>query len=188
MNNDHDGIVTFVLVGGLFVALGVWAVWNIWHDSIIDGGLERVVFSIGALGIACAVGLIASLGVATFIGSTADESIVNPAGHVAPLVSMRSADGISGSLRGGLFVMSGTIGTEQYYFWYEQDGKAIVPRKVHAGGGVYVFEEDRKDAVVKVFDWSFTHAWVSWFGVKDSGKTWEFHVPVGTVQKQLSVQ
>lgn len=134
------------------------------------------------------LGVMAGVGAATLIGRAVPVAINDKPSHVGHLVSLRSADGVTGRITGGLFLTVGVIGTQQYYFYYEQDGTAVVPRQHRAGVGTYVYEQDRTDAVVHVFDWHFRQPWWEWVAFNDSGQTWRFYVPTGTVAKGFALQ
>lgn len=113
--------------------------------------------------------------------------------HTGVMVSMRSADGISGKLAGNLFMMTGYIGSDQYYYWYEQrsDG-AFESHKVMAGQRIYIYEQKRADGQVVIYDWhittpSWSLGWLTCQG-PDTGQTYNFYIPEGSIQKTFKLQ
>jgi len=97
------------------------------------------------------------------------------------LIAIRDKDGVEGQF----FLGSGFIKSDQYYFYYEKmpDG-GVRPGKVFAGNGVRIYEEDRSDATLTVFDWVVDSPLVPLlaFPVHEGGRSYNFHVPRGTVR------
>lgn len=99
----------------------------------------------------------------------------------AELVSLRSADGISGSFSGSFFLGHGSIGSEMYYFYYVKSGYAVSPRKHLAGIGTYIYEQERRDGKVYIYGWHFKSPFAKWFAFKPNGTTTYFYVPTGSI-------
>jgi hypothetical protein len=97
------------------------------------------------------------------------------------LVSIRDKDGVVGQF----FLGSGTIKGDQYYFYYKtnSDG-SVTPGKVFAGQGVRVYEQDRQDAELVIFEWELNKpwAWLVALPVNNGGWSYKFYVPKGTVR------
>lgn len=166
-------------------AIAVWGWVSADRHSPFRGG-DRGSKVLGALMFLLTIvpALVVGAGVATALGASLDSRMNSAPTEQNELVNLRTVDGISGSLRGSMFVMVGQIGSERYFYWYERAGTAVTPRQVRAGVGVYVFEEDRENAVLRVYDHDFAVPLARWFALRDFGRTWHFHVPKGTVQKE----
>ncbi len=171
------------------IAVATWALllgWIIRSEGWPNEAISWVLCSALAA-LTCVASIGVATGIATAIGSALPSAIDTKPSHTATLVALRSSDGVEGSFRGSFFLGVGHIGSQLYYFWYEQSGNAVTPRQHAAGVGTYVYEEDRAMAEVRVFDWHFKRAWWGWFAFEGFGKTWEFHVPKGTVKHGYSL-
>src|ERR1700722_17570079 len=104
-------------------------------------------------------------------------------GEHRQLEVIRDKDG----MQGRFFLGSGTIESQPYYFYYQrmEDG-GLRPGKLEANHFVTVYEEDRKNAELVVFDWVMSPPWWAWIicapHSESDGKSYEFHVPKGTVK------
>jgi hypothetical protein len=153
---------------------------KLWEPDDLAERIFGVLMSAMSLGLALLLGI----GLAAFIGFVLPMRMDEVPSHTAALVDLTTVDGFSGSVHGSVFMVSGVIGTEQFYRWYEQAGSAVTPRQMTVGVGVYVYEQKRADAVLEVYDWHFAQRWWSWFAFdNNSGKTYRFYVPEGTVKR-----
>jgi hypothetical protein len=138
-----------------------------WVMQFMMTGLMTIPCSLPLIGIACVLGMAFD----THPVQTDDYK----------LVAIRDKDGITGQF----FLGTGMIQSEQYYFYYKtnSDG-SVTPDKVRAGQGVRVYEEDRQDAELVVYEWQLNQSW-AWlvaFPVNSGGWSYKFHVPKGTVR------
>lgn len=97
------------------------------------------------------------------------------------LVAIRDKDGINGQF----FLGTGTLQSEQYYFYYRtnSDG-SVTPDRVRAGQGVRVYEEDRADAELVEYEWRLDQSWAWLVALRSNSDGWsyKFYVPKGTVR------
>lgn len=150
---------------------------NNWGLPSASDRVEIVIFCV-LFAASSALAIMLGGGIATGIGVIATQEINEQASHEASLATLRSSQGISGSF----FLGSGSIGSDMYYFYYESDGgNRYSPRQRRAGGGVYVYEEDRKDASVQIFEWHFKRNWMRFFAFGPEGETTRFRVPKGSI-------
>jgi hypothetical protein len=168
----------------MWVVLAAWVIQSEgWPGEpilwIAGGGISAI-----TLGVSIAIGF----GIAAWIGSGLPQRMDSAPFYTAKLVSIRSGDGVTGSITGGAFLIVGHIGTEQYYFWYEQSGDSVTPRQKPVGVGTYVYDEDRHDAEFQQFAWHFTQSWWRLFAFDPGGTTNHFHVPKGTVSRTFQLQ
>jgi hypothetical protein len=107
----------------------------------------------------------------------------------ARMVSMRSFDGVAGSMSGGIFMMCGRMGSENYYTYYTaaKDG-SFRPHKWRADSSTRIFEEDRKDGEVIQWDQHFKSAWVNWFASPSDSIKMDFRIPNGSLKQNFSVE
>jgi hypothetical protein len=109
-------------------------------------------------------------------------------GQHSKLVAIRDKDGVEGQF----YLGSGFISSEPYYFYYESlENGGFRPGKIDADGSVTVYEEDRKDAELVMFDWKITYpawAWLICLRDEDGGRhSYAFHVPKGTIKTGYSM-
>jgi hypothetical protein len=102
--------------------------------------------------------------------------------RTAALEVIRDKDGVEGRF----FLGSGLIRSDVYYFYYERlSNGALRPGKVYAGSGVRVYEEDRADAKLSVYQWRLVRPW-AWLVALPVGRendwAYDFFVPKGTVR------
>lgn len=157
-----------------------------WDDSEDD----KIMIVMPAF-LACILGfifLIAGVGASFALTSAFKQAIDSKPSETSTLVSLRSTDGITGSFHGGMFLGYGSIGSDMYYFYYEQHGKSFSPRKHRAGEGTYVYEEKREDAFREEYRWHFTNPLASWLAMEPEGTTTYFHVPEGSVLRGYKLQ
>lgn len=102
------------------------------------------------------------------------------------LVSMRNADGETGSIKGSVFLIAGSIGQSSTYFYYTttSDG-GFRQQKWTPNNDTTIYEEDRAGGEVVQFDEQLAKPWMAWFGEADDRLRMDFYVPVGSVQKQF---
>lgn len=120
-----------------------------------------------------------------WLGDKLPERMDEKPSHVATLAALRSVDGIHGQF---YCLGAGTIGTKQYFLWYEEEAGGLTPRKLRAGRGTYVYEHaDRSNGQVRTFAWHFRRRWWRWVAFESGGKTWEFHIPAGSLKRGYSL-
>lgn len=180
--------MVFIACGGVFgVLAGLRLVFNDMTDiGFVFLGLLMTALC-GVFG--CGGGLVLAIAAGGAFGT---DLMDQQPSERAVLASLRTADGVSGSVGGGLFLISGVIGTDQFYFYYKQDGDALVQGKVMAGPGAYIYEEERAGGELDVYQWHtvMPHAWMKWLTVElgPPSHTYYFHVPKGSVRRQFNVQ
>lgn len=165
----------------------------VWRSRRAFGRRESIDYEISLVlsAVCVTVAVLVSIAAALVIGWNLPRQIDKEPAYTRRLVSLRSTDGVSGRIGGGLFLTSGYIGTDQYYFYYEDSGsERVTPRRLRIGNGdgIYVVESDRDSANVQEFEWHFTSAWWRRFAIEPQASTWYFHVPHGTVQRSMQVQ
>ena len=107
------------------------------------------------------------------------------------LVSLRSVDQINGSF----FLGSGSIGVDQYYFFYKDAGNGGYKLdKLRVDDSVTVFEENRQDGrlVRKRCNGEFLNRWYYLIGMSRPSSSClhgvEFHIPQGSLQKRFQLE
>lgn len=105
------------------------------------------------------------------------------------MVSMRSSDGVQGSVAGGIFMISGRIDSSQVYYYYtrNQNG-SFKPQKWHPDSDTAIYEEDRKDGEVLQFATEFRPEWLEWIGTKQNRLRMDFHVPKGSIHQEFDLK
>jgi len=106
--------------------------------------------------------------------------------NTVKIVSLRNGDGITGSF----FLGSGSIGSEQYYFYYKKVGNGYQQGKLMADDKVTVFEEERKDGEIRIYVSNFvskSYFWVA-FPVCMFEPKYEFHIPNGSLKMNFTLQ
>lgn len=181
--------IWYPLFTGLIVALALYVAyrnWPWWHEDQFEkwmGLFLGALITFGAWG--------ASMGLACGIASIIADHAEQDYGVCwkAAMVSLRSSDGVSGSMSGGIFMMSGHVGSEQFYHYYtsNKDG-AFQPHKWKANSRTRVYEEDRKDGEIVQWDKHFKHEWVLWFADPDDDIAMDFHIPKGSLKQQFSLE
>lgn len=183
--------IWFPLFGAAFLGLFVYVIhrnWPWFHDGAykwIDlcfGCFISLVFLV--------IGGLASLGLAaglTSLISSRTAKVWHEYGSWK-MVSMRNADGISGSISGGLFMLSGHVGSENVYFYYtlNQDG-SFQPGKWTANSLTSIYEEERKDGKIIQYDIHLKHENMNWIAWPDDRLKMEFHIPKGSLQQTFKV-
>lgn len=183
-----------VLFPACVVALAIYIGWSSypwWHPqepfySSSDKWLPLVV-GVPFTVIAAGLSIIAGFGVAEVIGSQANQ--VWRECWQAKMVSMRSADGVEGKISGGIFMMSGSVGSEQIYHYYTlaRDG-GFKPHKCKADRWTTVYEEDRNGGTVVQFESKFTRPWMAWLGEPSGATAMDFHIPKGSLKQGFTLQ
>jgi len=152
---------------------------------------QKRLHRIEALGLVFTCGIVGVLGgvfLALAMGNLVPRHTVES--KSVELVSLRSAEGISGSFLFG----SGYIGGGgSYHFLYRNDDGSITPGEVTANSLVHITEVRDNHAVWRTLTIEPDPAslWRSWalFSKTDTYVTaQEFHVPTGTVAHGFSVQ
>lgn len=172
-------------------AYWTWRNWGFWNNKEdYHQNWEKWpawFFTIAGVTIGLAIASLASEIISDFIASKSDQQWREC--WRAKMVSLRSSDGVSGSIHGGVFLLQGSIGSEQFYHYYtpNPDG-TFVPRKWKADYLVRIFEEDRKDGESVQACLHFTHEWVYWFAKPSNDRAMDFHIPRGTLHQEFSLQ
>ena len=105
---------------------------------------------------------------------------------VVTLVSLRNQEGLAGEF----FLGSGQIDTQSYYFFFKKLGDGFQLDKQPATESVTVFEEDRKDGELSVYQKeSRRFGSAKWYQVQFvECCRYEFHIPRGTIQREFKVR
>jgi hypothetical protein len=179
-----------VIVLGLMLYVA-WRNYPWWNENSCDSGqVEKYTTPV----IACLITLLAwgaAMGIACAIDSVIADHSEQEWGECwkANMVSLRGADGISGSISGGIFMLSGHVGSEQFYHYYTvADDGSFKPHKWKAGSTTRVYEEDRKDGQVVQWDKHFKRTWISWFAEPSDSVAMDFHIPKGSLKQNFSLE
>lgn len=170
-----------VIIGAVFgLVLGILVVLKETQGE--QWGLLGVVFGTFMVFLFGLLGLMISGGAAAGFGEMAHEAMEEKP-QVEQLAALRNVDGVSGSFRGSLFLGVGSLGSQQYYFYYLKQGEWITPRQLKAAQGVYVREEDRADAVIETHEWHFSSWWARMFAIQNYVPTTTYiKVPKGSIK------
>ena len=105
------------------------------------------------------------------------------------MVSMRNADGPEGSMSGGIFMMSGHVGTDQVYFYYtlKNDG-SFQPHRWTPDNDTSIFEESREDGEVVQFNRGFGHDLIWLVAIPDDRLRMDFHIPKGSLKQSFALK
>lgn len=181
-----------VIAVWLFTWMCGWPSYmTLWHS---DGGFSDKAFACflavmttSATAIVTAGVIALGCGLASLIGGGLPQ--VWSQCWQGEMVSMRNADGETGSLHGGLFMMVGTIGQSSTYFYYTttNDG-GFRQQQWTPDGNTTIYEEDRKDGQLTQYKRKFAHPWMDWIGSPEDVYRMEFHIPKGSIQKQFSIK
>lgn len=107
----------------------------------------------------------------------------------AEMVSLRGSDGVAGSISGGIFMLSGHIGSAQFYNYYTNGNDNVFhPHKWKADSRTRIFEGDRKDGEVIEWDQHFKKDWLLWFADPDDGLAMDFYIPKGSLRQSFSLE
>lgn len=174
----------FVIAINGHVIRSNWGWWR--REDQIEAWLPLVAgLVINVIAIAAALGCAAWIN--NVIGDNAD--IEWSLRGKFQMVSMRSFDGARGSAAAGLFIAVGYVEARQFYSYYtvNRDG-SFRPNKWTTDKDTAVFEEDRTDGQLVIYDIAFTHGWVNWFATPPARSRGEFHIPQGSLKKAFSLQ
>lgn len=186
--------IWYVLFPILVVALAGYLMyrnWPWWPPVGKYDHYEIMIFPMVLGGIVTAVVIFAAFGAAavlsSVIGSHLDEVWILRG--KLPMVSMRSGDGLNGGATGGLFVMSAWVNSSQVYSYYtlHKDG-SFHPNQWTTDADTAVYEEDRTDGELVIYDPVFKHPWMSWLGDNRTATRGEFHIPKGSIRKEFSLK
>lgn len=130
-------------------------------------------FSAIAFGIGC--------GFALLIGLTLPKQWIGP--ESVQLASLRGND----SVNGHFFLGTGSIGTEQYYFFYEEAGQGYRPGKIKVADNVAIFEEKRLNGEARWYTYRFTNPSFKWIALHTTQYRYEFIIPEGSLKKNFTL-
>lgn len=165
--------------------------WGWWRQPPI-GFLPSLLFGIffGGLILGCfgAVLGLTACGISDLIGRRA-ETIWRECWR-ANIASMRNADGIHGSISGGIFMVSGHVDSHEIYYYYTTDGPdRYKPHSWRPDQYTTVIEEDRRNnGEVVQFEIAFANESSYWFGFPDNKLRMDFHIPKGSLVHQYSIK
>jgi hypothetical protein len=170
--------------GGKTMLWGVLAallfVINAWHDVLESSkGFLDYFFGGFILAVFGAVAFVFGLLFASIIGLFVKKQWRKTA--EAELVNLRSSDGVSGNF----FLGTGSIGTQQYYFFYQKVGDGCRPGKVEVNDNVTVYEEKRHNGQLKVYTLGFSNDAWRWFAFCWPSERYEFRIPEGSLKKNF---
>jgi hypothetical protein len=175
-----------VLALAFYVACSNWGWWRepyggqvaLWMGLVLGSMVTGLVFGI-SMG--------AARFMSDFIGALSEQEW--RVCWKASMISLRGSDGVSGSISGGIFMMSGRVGSENYYSYYTtSDDGAFHPHKWRADSDTRVFEEDRKDGEIVQWDTHFKSDWVSWLATPNGRVRMDFHIPQGSLRQSFSIE
>lgn len=182
-----------VLFVAIPLAVAIYLVvhyWGWWRNGDLGFAAEfwfPVV--IGAIATVLACGICAALGcgLSDLIGEHMKQRWHSC--WSGEMVSMRNSDQVSGSLTGGIFMISGSIGGDQTYFYYtlNKDG-SYAPHKWRPDSDTSIYEEDRKDGEVQQFDMEFVSPLAYWIATPSDRLAMDFHVPKGSIKQEFSLK
>jgi len=164
--------------------------WGWWHG---DTGADRLFFIVMPLVLGALVTFVLCLG-AMGLAAMLDSWVASHCRQRweenwrGELVAMRNADGVKGSIRGGLFLLSGQVASRQVYHYYYRTGKAFKPDSWTIDENVYVYEEDRADGEVIQSHRVFVRESVNWFASPSDGHRMEFHIPKGSLRQSFTLE
>lgn len=183
----------FPMFGGLWFALAVfvlWLNWGWWRNPILGfwaeltfplliGGMIFAMLFAGAMG--------AAAGLSEYIGNRT-ASVWRECWR-ANLASIRNADGVQGSISGGIFVLSGHIGSSEVYYYYTTDcPDRYKPRKHFPNSDTTIIEEERADGEVVQFDTAFRDPSMYRWAWPNDRLRMDFHIPRGSLAHQFSIK
>ena len=147
-----------------------WASWiALWNTD--DGADKFFAAFVAVMSTVVSVAIAAGAGglgycLASLIGDHCDQ--VWQQCWTANMVSMRNADGQTGRLLGGIFLIAGSMDQSSTYFYYIKTSDGGFRQKTwQPDNDTTVYEEDRIDGVVVQFDAAFRHPSLAWIAVTD---------------------
>lgn len=178
------------LLAPFFGVFLIWFNWGWWRDGAL-GFWEDLLFPLffGIFFYAVFIGALslAGFGLGRLIGDNCDQ--VWAENWRGRLVSLRSADGIQGSIGGGIFLVSGYIESRQVYYYYTDDGpNRYKPHRWFPDENTTIIEEDRVDGEVIQYEVAFKNKAIEWFGIAPDRYRMDFHIPRGSLKQQFSVE
>jgi len=179
--------IQFPLAGVLWLWIVVFIIYHNWGWWRPDGTFsfwENFLFG--------TFGVVAGSGIAALVLGGAAYASAYALGRRAPcewkpgwhgtLASLRNSDGVQGSLHGGIFLMSGHIGSTEVFYYYTTDGPDhYKPDKWYVDGDTTVIEEDRTDGDVQQFVTVFAQPWRAWIAIPNGRVRMDFRIPRGSL-------
>ena len=124
------------------------------------------------------LGLLLALLVGLFLPTDWSET------ETAKLVSLRDGGNVT---TGSFFLGTGSIESEQYYFFYRSVGEGYVVDKIRASETV-IFEQKRYNGELKSYNKEFVKPWYWLLGIIRSGKKYEVLIPEGSLKKKFFIE
>ena len=100
------------------------------------------------------------------------------------LLSLRNVNGVSGHF----FLGSGSIQSEQYYFFHKKSGDSYQPGTVRADNNVFVHESERQDGAAKVYERKFINQRHTWYALCWPSEKYEFFIPNGALKRSYKLE
>jgi hypothetical protein len=121
------------------------------------------------------VGVIPALITGNFLEKTWEQT------EQIELLSLRNNDGVSGHF----FLGSGSIQSEQYYFFHKKSGDGYQPGRVKADDNVLVHESEGQGGMAKVYTRKFVNKRHEWYAACWPSEKYEFFIPNGSLQRDF---
>lgn len=177
----------FPLIALCFAVYCFWRNWGWWrpgHDAV-------EMFAPAALGsvltaVICVLAVLLGWGLSSLIGQHSTQSWEE--NWSGKMVAMRNADGITGSVKGGLFILSGSVDSNQVYHYYYTSGSAFKPDSWTVDRDTYVYEEDRTDGEIVQSHRVFVRRWLGWIAEPEERHRMDFHIPKGSLKQSFAIE
>lgn len=104
--------------------------------------------------------------------------------ETAELVSLRDGNGMSGHF----FLGTGSIGAQQYYFFYKKIGEGYQPGKVEVANNVMVYEQERQSGQMKTYIRDFSNPAWNLLAICWTTERYEFIIQSGSLKKNFVLQ
>jgi len=142
------------------------------------GDVVSVIMTLIAGFIGAGIGIIIAIGIGVFLPS---EYVLDNQIEIVALKDNRS-------IEGDFFLGCGSINSEFYYFFYkkEKDG-SLTFDKIAANSHTKIYEEERKDGMIEIFEKRFIKESHYIFGVPFDSPKCKIHVPKGSVLRQFEL-
>lgn len=187
---EYPILISLPIALAFYVLYRNWGWWSEAGSDNVEFWFQVVVFPIAGA-FFCFLLCILMLGVSSLIDSTVASHAAQfwSQNWTGKMVSMRSSDGVEGSISGGFFMIQGRIGSEIVYTYYtlNEDG-SFQPGKWNADQDTSIYEEDRKDGSVVQYVEKFANSKLNWISTPDVRLRMEFHIPKGSLQQNFTIK